>query len=128
MNFTKNQLLPVDLDVKAECICERPQTHLICIECQRSLFGRVHKICYKHPTVSFFWFSVCTFFADINLMKMNIPEKERKLDDFWLIRCMVLCHRKSMIYVHIYVNANIDLNFCSSLICTIWHPACVAVN
>lgn len=41
-----------ELSEKNECICERPQMHLICIDCHRTIFGRVQKICEQHPSVS----------------------------------------------------------------------------
>lgn len=51
-------------DVTSDCICERPKTNLICLNCHRSLYGRVHKMCEQHPTVSTFrsnGFSVLQF-------------------------------------------------------------------
>lgn len=39
-------------DNSTNCICERKQTNLICMDCRLRLFGRVHKVCQKHPTVS----------------------------------------------------------------------------
>lgn len=58
MNTTKSRLkyLTQLAAESSECICERRQTNLICIECRRRLFGRVHKVCEKHPTVRFFFF------------------------------------------------------------------------
>lgn len=54
MDGSAYQMFPNEVNgkVKAKCICERPQTHLMCISCLKNYFGRIHQVCYAHPTVN----------------------------------------------------------------------------
>lgn len=54
MNFTRKRKVFIASAKNLGCICLRDRTNLICINCHRSIFGRVHKICPEHPSVSNF--------------------------------------------------------------------------
>lgn len=41
-----------ELATQFECVCDRKQSDLICIECKRQMYGRLYQPCGRHPFVS----------------------------------------------------------------------------
>lgn len=55
------------LAMQFDCICDRKQSDLMCIDCKRQLYGRLYQPCGRHPFVS----NLYLFFHDFCSMTIN---------------------------------------------------------
>lgn len=92
-------------EISSECICERPQRNLICLNCHRRLFGRVHKVCQKHPKVGDLFPAIKNWQMKLVFCNRAIAQKQFifisnrhiKFDNFLFVFCSSQC---SYLYDH----------------------------